>query len=223
MQKSIDKLTVLQRLDELRRRDPERNLFGANGHGYKLRPPLPVSEIESVEKRYSVSLPDDYKNFITQIGNGGAGPYYGLFPFGQHDNSDHFCKWEDGGMVGDLSRPFPHATEWNLPDSFWQKLPNPPPDISLQEEDKLMEAWDRELEHHYWKPAIMNGAIPICHLGCALRQWLVVNGDQRGFVWNDFRADYRGLSPVRDKGGKDMTFTDWYMAWLEKPGVFMDC
>ena len=48
-----------------------------------------------------------------------------------------------------------------------------------------MEAWDRELEAHYWDPAIMNGAIPICHKGCALRQWLVIHGEQRGFVWDD--------------------------------------
>ena len=60
----------------------------------------------------------------------------------------------------------------------------------------------------------MNGAIPICHLGCGLWQWLVVNGDQKCSVWNDFRADHRGISPLRDESGRQMAFSDWYMTWL---------
>jgi hypothetical protein len=71
-------------------------------------------------------------------------------------------------------------------------------------------------QEHYWNPAIMNGAIPICHIGCALRQWLVVNGDQKGFVWNDYRADCGGVLPVVDESGRQVTFSGWYMSWLEE-------
>ncbi len=78
-----------------------------------------------------------------------------------------------------------------------------------------MEAWDRELEAHYWDPAIMDGAIPICHLGCAYRQWLVIHGPQRGFVWNDDRADDGGISPLLGDSGEPVTFSRWYMTWLE--------
>jgi hypothetical protein len=61
----------------------------------------------------------------------------------------------------------------------------------------------------------MNGAILICHKGCALRQWLVINGEQRGFVWNDHRADNEGIAPVLDQTGNPITFADWYMEWLD--------
>ena len=71
------------------------------------------------------------------------------------------------------------------------------------------------LEEHYWDPAIMNGAIPICHLGCALRQWLVIHGERRGFVWDDFRADYRGSPPSWAARARPVTFADWYMGWLD--------
>jgi len=214
MPKSFDKNTALRLLNELSRKDPQRKVFGANVHDYELRPPLPSADIELVEKRFSVRLPDDYKTFLTTIGNGGAGPYYGVFPFGQQDDCHDFRGWEGGGLVGDLSQPFRHVTTWNLPESFWQSQPDPPPGITLEDEDKMMVAWDRELEQDYWNPSIMNGAIPICHLGCALRQWLVINGQQKGFVWNDFRADYRGISPVIRETGRQITFSDWYMAWL---------
>jgi hypothetical protein len=80
----------------------------------------------------------------------------------------------------------------------------------------LYEAWDKVLEEHYWIPHIMNGAISICHIGCALRQWLVVSGDQQGFVWDDFRADDAGIAPVIDSAGKPLTFAHWYMSWLDE-------
>jgi hypothetical protein len=210
MHRTLDRSTVIERLAVLSKRDRKRQVFGANGHGYKLNPPLPVSVIEAFEERHRVSLPEDYRRFITEIGNGGAGPSYGVLPFGKDDDDR---DWEGGGLVGDPSKPFPHTSAWNLPESFWEGEPKTPPDIPL-EEDRLMEAWDRELEAHYWNPAIMNGAIPICHKGCALRQWLVIHGDQRGFVWDDNRVDNAGIAPVLRKSGEPVTFADWYMGWL---------
>lgn len=71
------------------------------------------------------------------------------------------------------------------------------------------------MEAHYWNPAIMDGAIPICHKGCALRQWLVINGPQKGFVWDDLRADDAGIAPVLGESGGPVTFADWYRGWLD--------
>jgi hypothetical protein len=166
--------------------------------------------------KVSFQFSEDYKYFITEVGNGGAGPYYGLFPFGEQDCGRGFCAWEGGGLVGDLSQVFPHTTAWNLPESFWQLRPNPPAGIALEEEDRLNELWDKELQEHYWNLAIMNGAIPICHLGCALRQWLVIQGQQKGYVWGDDRVDNRGIYPLRDRSGQGMTLSRWYLAWLHE-------
>ena len=210
----LEKQDVVDLLKELERRDTRRKLFGSNGHQYKLRPPLSESVIEAFERQHGVALPQDYKCFITEIGDGGAGPYYGVFPFGQHDDCHDYCAWEGGHLVGDFSKPFPHVTDWNLPDSFWDNQPDPSPDTPIEEEDRLMEAWDKELEEKYWTPSLVNGAIPICHLGCARRQWLIVNGEQKGYVWGDDRADNKGLYPIRDEAGSPTTFSGWYTSWL---------
>ena len=215
MSEPLDKPTALRLLGELDRRDRHRRLFGAGVHQYRLNPPLDASVVGAFEARHGVSLPDDYRTFLTEIGDGGAGPSYGLFPFGQQDDGFGSCAWEIGGLVGDFSQPFPHVTAWNISESFWQGEPDPPPGTPPEEEDRLWEAWDKVLEERYWDPALMNGAIPICHLGCALRQWLVIHGPQRGFVWNDFRADYRGLSPVLGGSGEAVTFAAWYRTWLD--------
>lgn len=211
MIESFDKHSVLRLLNELDRRDPRRRVFGSIGHLYRLNAPLPVSTIEAFERGHGIIFPDDYRMFLTEIGNGGAGPYYGVLPFGRDDDERN---WEGGGLVGDLSKPFPHADSWNLPESFWEQEPDWPPDTPAEERDRMIEAWDRELEARYWHPAIMDGAIPICHVGCAIRQWLVVNGDQRGFVWHDDRVDQAGIHPLRDQDGRQQTFSAWYMTWL---------
>jgi len=207
---------IIEGLAALDRKDPQRRLFGSQVHEYRLNPPLRAAVIQAFEKKRLISLPEDYGYFIGAVGNGGAGPYYGLFPFGDHDNGDDSCKWEDGYLIGDLAQPFPHTQDWNLPKSFWAE-PEPDGHRSEEEEHLRIEAWYTQLEEQYWNPRIMNGAIPICHLGCALRHWLVVTGPQKGFVWSDDRADYEGIHPLRDSRGEQLTFAEWYLSWLRDP------
>ena len=211
----MDAQSVIERLRNLDRKDKKRQVFGAMGHNYVLNPPLDVSVIEAFELEHGVSLPEDYRQFITEIGNGGAGPAYGVFPFGKHDDCHDLRPWEGGYLVGDVGKPFRFNKAWNVDKKFWDAEPNPPEGTSQDEEDLLWQEWDKILEAKYWNTSIMDGAIPICHLGCALRQWLVINGDQRGFVWDDMRADNRGIAPVKKKG-KRLTFSAWYLDWLRE-------
>jgi hypothetical protein len=204
---------VHKRLQQLARKDTEHKVFGASVHGYRLNPPLPADELAAFEAKHKIALPEDYKLFITEIGNGGAGPFYGLFPFGHHDEG----PWKIGVLVGDVGKPFPHTKAWNLGDDFWAKEPDFSEALSDEESEQQSEKWNQLLSAKYWAPKVVNGAIPICHLGCLLRQWLVVHGKQRGLVWTDYRFDCEGLFPLTDKAGKQMTFTDWYLDWLKKP------
>lgn len=216
----MDELVVMElspdiirdRLRRLAKHDRKRQVFGSASHDYMLNPPVDVAEIEAFESRHKIRLPEDYRHFITQIGNGGGGPYYGLFPFGHDDEG----RWGECLPIGNLGQPFHHVEAWNLDDEFWKNVPDLPKEIPEEEEDRIWEEWYKVLEAKYWNPAIMDGAIPICHLGCNLRQWLVVHGHQRGYVWDDMRADNAGIAPVRDSDGKPMTFTEWYMSWLDK-------
>ena len=203
---------ILGRLEKLSKLDKDRSVFGSNAHNYKLNSPLGISEIKEFENQHGISLPRDYRSFIASFGNGGAGPGYGLFPFGRDDEG----RWEETLSLGDPGNPFPHKDAWNLPDEFWRDEPNVPEGLPTGEEDQLWDEWDAKLARRYWSTSIMNGAIPICHLGCAHRQWLVVVGEQKGFVWDDLRADHGGLTPVKNANGDQMTFAEWYLAWLKE-------
>src|SRR5437660_10695527 len=90
------------------------DVFGADGHHFKLNPPLSETEVIAIEHHHNVSLPVDYRNFITQIGNGGAGPYYGIFPLGQMDGTGYTLQtWRESDLVGILAEPFSLRDPWN--------------------------------------------------------------------------------------------------------------
>ena len=72
---------IVEILKQARRIDFRCELFGTSKHKYQLNPPVSASFVRTLEEKYGFSLPDDYFQFITEIGDGGAGPGYGIEPF----------------------------------------------------------------------------------------------------------------------------------------------
>ncbi len=70
-------------LEKARTADAELKQFGAEHHKYQWNPPASLKEIEEFEQETGISLPDGYRNFLLQAGDGGAGPFYGLFSLAQ--------------------------------------------------------------------------------------------------------------------------------------------
>lgn len=208
-------IDILSRLQTLKLLDLDCSCFAAKSHWYDLNPPLSKEEVAQVEAKHGCRFPDEYRRFITEIGNGGAGPAYGVFPLGMQDRSHDLSRWDEGyALIGDLSRPFPLHAAWNLPEDFWRQQPDPPEDMPIDEQDRLHEAWEKKLESDYYATSITDGAIPICHEGCALRNWLVVAGPLAGTVWRDLRADNKGIEPFLNEDGTRMGFNDWYLHWV---------
>lgn len=80
----------------LRSADPNRRVSGSDKHGYAFGPVLTEAEVLEFESENGVILPADYRQFLLTVGNGGAGPGYGLLPL---DNT--------GPCKRTLSSPFP--------------------------------------------------------------------------------------------------------------------
>jgi len=74
----LDVPKIVEELRFLREADHGRIVFGADSHGYELRTCLDLEKIVEFEERYSLRLPNDYREFVMHVGNGGAGPYYGI-------------------------------------------------------------------------------------------------------------------------------------------------
>lgn len=79
---------ILDKLNQVRLRGL--SCFGSDSHGFRLKPPASEAELGSFETKHRIRLPDDYRTFLKHAGNGGAGPYYGLFPL---EKWNDFADW----------------------------------------------------------------------------------------------------------------------------------
>lgn len=163
MKEDVDIASLGDLLDQLRSADATRRVFGSSVHGYRMGPVLSEADILSFESSNELRLPDDYRRFLAIVGNGGAGPFYGLEPLGTFGR--------------DLSKPFTL--------------------VRSTEDDPDETAPDSEL---------FGGVLDICHQGCGIFSYLVVNGPTFGTMW-DGREDWwpTGLS-----------FGAWYRSWAQR-------
>ncbi len=79
----------------LRQLDSRRAAFGSSQHRYAFAAPLLEQSVLDYEAQHGVALPLEYRAFITGIGNGGAGPFYGVLPL--------------PSQPGDLRQPWPYS------------------------------------------------------------------------------------------------------------------
>jgi hypothetical protein len=217
----LDVPTIVEGLRFLREADCRRVVFGADSHRYQLRPCIDQSKIVDFERQYSVRLPNDYRDFLMYVGNGGAGPYYGILGLDQlYETSAEY--WND------LSKPFPYSGRWEGPPDLLKAIKQM--DVNEMPDD------DRrgELNDQYWSEASRDGSIAICEYGCNLRFLIIVNGAEFGHIWFDATPDLAGYSPVGinpaaslEQYGKwcitnqntpeerRVGFGEWYHCWLD--------
>ncbi|MGN6693310.1 MAG: SMI1/KNR4 family protein [Aquihabitans sp.] len=175
-------------------------VFGAFGHHFRCNPVIDPSVLDAAERSGGFALPPAYRRHLIEVGNGGAGPGYGLFPFGTVGDTAEDARPIDAAW-GDPAAPFPHDGAWNLPPSDLV----PPADLSEDEEHH----WFAQLDEAYLAPRLTDGSMPIAHLGCGMWVLLVVSGDRSGEIWLDDRASDRGIHLLEARG-----FDAWFDGWL---------
>lgn len=197
---------IIKKLDQLRDLDRGFSLFGSHKHRYKLNRCLSNETVQHFEKRYSVKLPDEYIAFVTLVGNGGAGPYYGLEPLENVLFDDLDYKRPESLL--NPSKPFLHTEPWN--EEFKTT-------IDKEEDEEEYENRLDQFEQKYFDSSQMNGVIAICNYGCGMSLNLVVNGSEYGNIWSDDRGNDGGIFPSIEFGNKErIQFLDWYELWLDK-------
>jgi hypothetical protein len=187
---------VLNRIAEKLRQAREQGLrsFGSDGRELLSRPPLTPGDLAAVETRLGVELPEEYRAFVTRVGDGGAGPGYGLFSLA--------AALREAGLDADpglLRASFPHVESYN-PDkdpeviAFWDRM------------DAVGGNDEEETLHVLRERA---GALPLCDEGCGYLHFLVVTGSARGTMWIDSRGSDQGFVPL------NATFLEWYERWID--------
>lgn len=175
------------RLAAIRAADPDFRRFGARRHRHQLGPVLTEATVSRFETQHGITLPTAYRSFLLDVGDGGAGPHYGLFPLSGYNMRD--LERDEQSWAGYLATPFPHTQPWN-PDHH-------PPDPDQPGPPAMM------TENEYFDPRWTAGSLVIAEFGCGAFHRLVITGPALGQVWFDDRAADGGLTPEAE-------FHAWY-------------
>lgn len=79
---------ILEKLKQVR--DKGLSCFGSDSHKFRLNSTIDESTLQLFESEHGVILPADYRFFLRMAGNGGAGPYYGIYKL---DKWNDFLDW----------------------------------------------------------------------------------------------------------------------------------
>lgn len=198
-----DPAAIAARLAELRELDPKRMIFGASTHDHALRAPVDPALLARVEDTVGMPLPEDHRAFLTAVGDGGPGPYYGLIPLTEavervSDAWGASVLGADNPLTGDvdfgevLGRP----ADWDE-------------HVALLEADPAYAAGYDRLEAEYLDEPWCNGRLPLADHGCGDWYFLMLRGPRRGTVWVDSVVGATGLYCL------EVGFLTWYGRWLD--------
>lgn len=201
MKRELERIAA--KLEQLRAADPECRFFGAHAHRYRLGSRLSLRQIESIEKRYAIRLPDDFRAFLASIGNGGAGPGYGLQRFGFAQSVAEMPTARPKGPFrqiqktqhGTLSRQDLFDASGKKVDpfdvSFYDTIRALAPDGKLSSDVPSQvfplaapfREWEDDSELAWSDIDPWVGTWRLADYGCAMAAHLVLHGRYRGQVW----------------------------------------
>lgn len=101
-------------VEKLRELDTDFEEFGSSEHQYLFNPVVPISAVRDFENRHQIKLPQGYVDFLTQVGNGGAGAAYGFYSIEQLESKysrtnmlvildygcGRYCTLTEDGKIG---------------------------------------------------------------------------------------------------------------------------
>jgi hypothetical protein len=152
-------------------------------------PAATEEEVAAFERQYEIHLPTEYRQYLLHLCNGG-GWLHGLKDFER--------RGAFKGMPGDYRKQFPHKRTWNLTARQFARLP----------QEGVDDAGYAAFWKSYFRPALIDGAIPVCEDACSRWYLLVVTGSERGKVWIDERGSESGIFPTADPKHRHLRFSD---------------
>ncbi len=177
-------------LQKAKEADGRLKQFGAERHRYRWNPPASPADVEAFEQEIGTTLPEEYRKFLLLAGDGGAGPYYGLFPL---EKVRQWLTWEV--RPDKEPRLYP-----GMPVFDWEEAE----ESGTEDREGIEDELDRAPDECFW------GSIPIGSQGDSYFMLLMVTGPHRGrVVYVESELSY--IFFPREEG-----FLAWYVRWLRE-------
>jgi hypothetical protein len=152
--------------------DKNEAVFGAFMHHYQLNKTLSEDEVSAFEKKYQFALPNDYRQYIKKVNNGGVGPFYGMYSFEDSTIALNSGSIDESTFINHLdknpnhySQTFP-ITDAEVEAYLLEKVKNP------QQQPKPIKL-----------PANAGGYLFLAEYGCGGYYIMPINGNSAGEVW----------------------------------------
>lgn len=172
--------------------DMEYKGFGSWGHAHIFKPVLEEEQLATWEELMQLRLPEDFRLYLTKLGNGGAGPAYGIAPFhlprDKQLNEISLYSDEQAEAFNETAQAWFEMSNVDEEDCYERyKLENPQEaGLSFREwEDKFYEPYYDKLE----QKLMSNGQLFIANQGCSVDIYLILNGTERGMC-HSTNTDY---------------------------------
>lgn len=196
----LDTQKIKSTLEYARLWEYDLTVFGSNGHLYCLNTPLDEEALSAWEAKHSLSLPQDYRDYLTKLGNGFAGPGYGIPPFSLE-------LFQPAWKKPCLHAP-EHAEEFDhLAHAIaeWYDMEEDEDGEEDDQEEALYDAWSERFN--------CDGVLALGTNGCEGINGLALNGSTRGFYLSlSSELEYYRSGEL---GIHNKPFTVWVTEWLE--------
>ncbi len=169
--------------------DPYCKVFGSSKHKYQLNPVISLEEVQAYEQRHKIKLPSEYVFFITQVGNGGAGPYYGIYPL---DTTKECYEIAGTPFISSKLTAQQWKEKW---EPFEQKC-----NEESEDEDDLDNLYDRT------EKETQQGTYAVGTQGCTYETLAIAQGEEENqifYVNSSWHSEYMPYNT-------EMSFLEWY-------------
>jgi hypothetical protein len=179
--------------------------FIDEGHDFVVDPPMNEAELQSIEHEYEVSLPPEYRAFLSRFGDTTVGP-------------GHFRRVREGLSKRSKNR-FPLAKP--LLGTLSPGYQRPSKEMPSEDFGQLLEYWELISKE--------DGVLTISDYGCSIYGVLILDGPFCGQVWihhgdNAYYGPFGGSEPLHDETWpavweatehpREYFFLEWYESWL---------
>ena len=192
------------------RRDPMYRIFGADHHKWQFAKPANKRAIRKFEKDMKITLPKSFVRYLTELGNGGAGPDLGIYSLEMMRERnvslpktarmpvmlDHSMTDE---QWADFAKKYEELDDTICTDKFDTKTKE-------QQESLLHERSNMEL-------ALRAGGVFIGTPGCTMNSILMCRGAATGEV---FMIDYDYIFTLETEPICCGKFEDWIVKAMRR-------
>ena len=200
---------------------------GSYVHGHLFRPVIDQEELGLWEEEVGLALPEDYRCYLTCLGNGGAGPSYGIYPFWLRLLDGYRKKtaysMDQAQRFHDLAK-----RRYELEDTFalyQDYCSRTPPEGRMDYNAYEEMLWDTEGDQLY-EALYEDGILCIANRGCSADIGLLLNGSHRGCVggisregWFDWLAPKFSLAEEMEHW---TPFAGYFMEYVQRMQEFCD-